>query len=154
MVPAAGRADDVCRETEGMTMTTYTGTQQVESGLYLNMTNYTMATMNTAGNLPGAEFETYRRIPMIVMLAAAPLLGLAFVMFLPFIGFAMALHLIGTKTLHLVSDAATEGVRVLRPSWAPALAFLSRSKPAKPADTPAAAAPDAWKDDVEKKLNR
>ena len=69
-------------------------------------------------------------------------------------GFAMALHLIGTKTLHLVSDAATEGVRVLRPSWAPALAFLSRSKPAKPADTPAAAAPDAWKDDVEKKLNR
>ena len=137
-------------------MTTYTGRQQVESGLYLNLTNYSVATLDKAGELPGTELDTYRRIPMVVMLAAAPLLGLAFVMFLPLIGFGMMLHLVGTKVAHLVSGAATEGARVMRPSWAPALAFLTRSKPAKPTDAEKAPAEatDTWKKDVEKTLDK
>ena len=108
------------------------------------------------GELPGTDLDTYRHIPMLAMLAAAPLLGLAFVMFLPLIGFAMVLHLVGTKVYHLVADAAMEGVRVMRPSWAPAFAFLTRSKPAKTetvAENPAAENPtDAWQENVEKKL--
>ena len=101
----------------------------------------------------GTELETYRRIPMILMLAAAPILGLAYVMFLPLIGFVMVLHLLGTKAYALAGEAATEGVRVLRPSWAPALAFLTRSKPAAPTDPAAEKPEDAWKANVEKKLD-
>ena len=136
-------------------MTTYTGTQTVEAGLYLNTTTFDVATMDANGTLPGTAQETYRRIPMLLMLAAAPLLGLAFVMFLPLIGFGMMLHLVGTKTRQLVTEAATAGVRVTQPSWAPALAFLTRSKPAKPvtAEKATTETPDAWKDDVEKKLH-
>ena len=137
-------------------MTTYTGRQTVKAGIYLNTTTYSIETLNQAGELPGTDLDTYRHIPMLAMLAAAPLLGLAFVMFLPFIGFAMVLHLVGTKVYHLVADAMTEGVRVLRPSWAPAFAFLTRSKPAKTdatAENPAAENPtDAWQENVEKKL--
>ena len=138
-------------------MTTYTGTQTVKAGIYLNTKTYAIETLNQFGALPGTDLDTYRHIPMIAMLAAAPLLGLAFVMFLPLIGFAMVLHLVGTKLFHMVGDAATEGVRVMRPSWAPAFAFLTRSKPAKPtatAENPAAENPtDAWQQDVEKKLS-
>ena len=138
-------------------MTTYTGRQTVKAGIYLNTRTYGIETLNQFGELPGTELDTYRHIPMLAMLAAAPLLGLAFVMFLPFIGFAMVLHLVGTKAYHLVADAAAEGVRVMRPSWAPAFAFLTRSKPAKPnvtAENPAAENPtDAWQENVEKKLN-
>ena len=133
-------------------MKTYTGRQTVEAGIYLNTKTFAVQMLDKTGTLDGTELETYRRIPMVLMLAAAPVLGLAYVMFLPFIGFAAVLHLVGTKTLQLAGEAATEGVRVLRPSWAPALAFLTRSKPAKP--EPAAEKPeDAWKENVEKQLN-
>jgi len=137
-------------------MTTYTGRQAVTNGIYLNTKTFSLATMDQPGTLPGTELDTYRRIPMIVMLAAAPLLGLAFVMFLPLIGFGMVLHLVGTKMMHLVTDAATQGVRVLRPSWAPAFAFLTRTKPAKPAVNEKAVTgePDAWTKDVEQQLNQ
>lgn len=133
-------------------MTTYTGTQTVHNGFYLNTKTFTLTTLSEPGTLPGTELETYRRVPMAAMLVAAPVLGLAYVMFLPLVGFAMVLHLVGRKAFHVVADAAAEGVRVLRPSWAPALAFLTRSKPATPAKTETTE-PDAWKDDVEKQLN-
>jgi hypothetical protein len=134
-------------------MTTYTGRQAVKAGIYLNTQTFNINTLDTDGPLPGTELDRFYRIPMLLMLAAAPLLGLAFVMFLPLIGFVMVLHLLGTKAYHLIADAATEGVRVLRPSWAPALAFLSRHKPAKPAPTAENPATDAWSEDVAKKLN-
>ena len=137
-------------------MTTYTGTQTVEQGIYLNTKTYAIEMMDKAGTLAGAELDTYRRIPMIVMLAAAPLLGLAFVMFLPLVGFAMMLRLIGTKVAHLMTAVAADGVRVLRPSSAPALPLFTRSKPVVPptaAGNPAAENPtDAWEEKVEKKL--
>lgn len=138
-------------------MTTYTGRQTVKAGIYLNTKTYHIETLNQTGELPGVDLDTYRRIPMLVMLAAAPLIGLAFVMFLPLIGFAMMLHLVGTKVLRAVTGAATKGVRVTRPSWVPAMAFLHRAKhatPEKTAENPAAENPtDAWTEDVEKKLN-
>lgn len=134
-------------------MTTYTGRQTVEAGIYLNTTTYSITTMDKGGTLPGDELENYRRVPMIVMLAAAPILGLAYVMFLPLVGFAMVLHLVGRKAGHAVTAAVAEGLRVVRPSWAPALAFLTRTKKTTPV-APTTTEPDAWTDDVEKKLNQ
>ena len=133
-------------------MRTYQGKQDVEPGLYFNTRRYRMESVDTWGPLPGADEETYCRVPLVVMLAAAPLLGLAFVIFLPLIGFAMVAWLLGNKVAELAGRTATQAVRVARPGWAPSLAFLSRSKPAKP-DTHEDAKPDAWSEDVEKKLN-
>ena len=136
-------------------MTTYTGRQTVTAGLYLNTKTYSIATMDQGATLPGNDLDTYRRVPMLLMLAAAPLLGLAFVMFLPLVGFAMVLKLVATKAGELVGEAAAEAVRVLRPTWEPALAFFNRSKAAKKAeDQPAATAErDAWTEGVEKQLD-
>lgn len=132
-------------------MTTYTGNQTVEPGLYYALAPLKITTVDERGPLPGADTRTYYRVPMLAMLALAPLLGLAFVIFLPFIGFAMVFRLAGEKVLEVAGRAADQGVRVLRPAWAPALAFLARTKPAKPG-TPAAP-PDAWADATERKIN-
>lgn len=133
-------------------MTTYTGKQNVEPGLYINIKRFSIKSIDEEGPLPGTNRDTYYRAPLLLVLATAPLLGLAFVIFLPFIGFAMVAYLLGDKALQWTGNAMTEAVRVVRPGWAPSLAFLSRSKPAKPSQA-AGTEPDAWKEDVEKKLN-
>lgn len=134
-------------------MKTYTANQNVEAGLYLNLKKFAITSLDADGPLPGTADDTYRRVPMLLMLAVAPLLGLVFVIFLPFIGFAMVAHLLGTKAVQFVQDAVGETARVRRPGWVPALAYFSRSKRAERAKAPDAPK-DAWTEDVEKKLEK
>lgn len=134
-------------------MKTYTANQNVESGLYLNLKKFSITSLEADGPLPGTADDIYRRVPMLLMLAVAPLLGLVFVIFLPLIGFAMVAHLLGTKAVQFAQDVVGETARVRRPGWVPALAYFSRSKRAgrtKTADAPK----DAWTEDVEKKLEK
>lgn len=134
-------------------MTTYRGNDKVEPGLYLNIRQLSFKTISEKpAPLPGTSRDIYRRVPMIVMLASAPLLGLVYVMFLPFIGFAMVTYLLGTKAVHLAAGVARHAVRVLRPGWEPSHAFLARSKPGKTSETPTESV-DEWAKDVEKKIN-
>lgn len=134
-------------------MKTYTASQHVESGLYLNLKKRSITSLETDGPLPGTADDTYRRIPMLLMLAVAPLLGLVFVIFLPLIGFAMVAHLLGTKAVQFAQDVVGETARIRRPGWVPALAYFSRSKRgdrAKTTDAPK----DAWSEGVEKTLEK
>ena len=133
-------------------MATYTGTQNVEPGIYFSTTKFSIRNMDTGGPLPGTDGDRYYRVPTLLALATAPLAGLAFVVFIPFIGISMALWLLGGLALQWAGNATMEAVRVVRPSWTPALAFLSRSKPAKP-NNAADTKPDAWKDDAKKQLD-
>ena len=140
------------RETENMTMTTYTANQVVDPGLYFTLKPLGLKSIDRQGPLPDGDAVTYRRVPMLLMLAMSPLLGLAFVIFLPFIGFAMAFRLLGEKVVEAGARVAAESVRVLRPAWAPALAYLSRTKPAAP-KPPVDQAPDTWAEDVKQQLD-
>ena len=135
-------------------MTAYTGNQEVEPGLYLNLRTFNVSNLEKAGPLPGTADDTFRRVPMLLMLAAAPFLGLAYVVFLPFIGFVAVAYLLGGKAVQFASTVSEHVGRVRRPAWAPLVAYLNRSKPASPAG-PEDTAPesDAWKDTVEKALN-
>ena len=133
-------------------MRTYTGSQIVDPGFYVNVKRCSVKSIENRGPLPGSKEDTYRGVPILAMLAIAPLLGLVYVIFLPLIGFGMVAWLLGDKAVQLATGAATEARRVVRPGWAPSLAFLSRSKPAEP-EKQVADTPDAWTEDVEKKLN-
>jgi hypothetical protein len=132
-------------------MTTYTGAQEVDPGLYMNLRKFAITSVEQRQALAGDATDTYYHVPMLLMLAAAPLLGLVFVIFLPFIGFVMVAYLLGAKAVELGAGVVAQMGRVRRPGWAPALAFLSRSKAAKA--PPADAAKDEWTARVEKKLN-
>lgn len=151
MAVSVCQSQDGGRETEGTTMTTYTGTQEVDPGLYLNLRKFRLASMERRGPLPGTTEETYRRMPMLMMLALAPVLGLVYVIFLPFIGFVAVAYLAGQKAVEAGARVAEQFGRVRQPGWAPTLAFLGRTRRAK--NTPQETAHDAWKEDVEKKLN-
>ena len=97
-------------------MTTYTGTQDVDPGLYVNTGSLRLTSVERRGALPGGANEHYRRVPMLVMLLLAPLLGLAFVIFLPFIGFAVMLRLLGEKLMQVVSPAARRATATVVPA--------------------------------------
>ena len=128
----------------------YRGTEKVEPGLYFNLRQLAFKSIDDEGPLPGTKDDVYRRVPMLALLVVGPFLGLAYVIFLPFIGFAMVAWLLGVKAGHLAAGAARGAVRALRPGWEPSMAFLSRTTPAKTTRD----GTDEWAEGVEKKLDR
>jgi len=131
-------------------MKRYRGNQTVEPGLYFNLAQLSFKSVETKGPLPGSENDVYRRTPVVALLVVGPILGLAFLIFLPFIGFAMLGRLLVGKLAVWSSDAAVSFARVVRPAFRPALAFLGRSKRAKSARKER----DRWADDVKRTLEQ
>jgi hypothetical protein len=131
-------------------MRTYRGTDTVEPGVYFNLQEWSFQSIERAAVLPGPSEMVYRRVPTLAMFAAAPFLGLAFVVFLPFIGFAMVAWLLVGKAAALATDALRAAARVVRPNWNPSLAFLHRSKHVD--ETPTEPVADKWTEEVERKL--
>jgi hypothetical protein len=67
------------------------GGSRVKAGFYFNKANWEIVTVSgkQGGLLPGDAKADYLRVPAVAMLAGAPVLGAAFVVFLPVIGFAL-----------------------------------------------------------------
>ena len=77
-------------------MTKYTGGDTVKAGFYWNRARFGAEIVPAAGGaLPGAPGVVYYRVPWPVLLVAAPVMGGAFAMFLPFIGLAMLAQFAG-----------------------------------------------------------
>ena len=73
-------------------MATQNGGSAVRSGYYFDSKSWEFTMIrNEGGTLPGPANRTFRRVPLPLLLMAAPLLGGLFVMFLPLIGFVMAI---------------------------------------------------------------
>jgi hypothetical protein len=89
-------------------MKTYRGGTRVAPGFYFDLGKWTLTTISDApGDLPGGEETRYRRVPAVVLLGLAPVLGAAYVMFLPCLGFALLFGFVGAKGLTVVRKAAT-----------------------------------------------
>jgi hypothetical protein len=69
---------------------TTNGGSKVPAGFYFNRNNWEIVTVSgkKGGLLPG-DATDYLKVPAVAMLAGAPVLGAAFVVFLPVIGFAL-----------------------------------------------------------------
>jgi hypothetical protein len=73
-------------------MLRYQGGEQAKAGFYFNLGSWEVTTLSGGGGvLAGAADTSYLRMPLPLLLVAAPLMGAAFAMFLPFIGIAMVL---------------------------------------------------------------
>jgi hypothetical protein len=71
-------------------MTTYNGNSQVKSGYYFSMSTLGVEVVGEeGGRLPGPASTRYFSVPFLLLFAIVPVVGLAFLMFLPFIGFAL-----------------------------------------------------------------
>jgi hypothetical protein len=72
------------------------GGDKAKAGFYWHAAGWEIVTLSgKGGTLPGTEAERYRRLPTLVMLLLAPVMGGLFVVFLPFIGFAMLIGHLG-----------------------------------------------------------
>lgn len=89
----------------------FAGGEQVKPGFYWNLREWEASVIPREGGvLKGAEEARYVRVPLPVLLFVAPLMGAAYAMFLPFIGFAMvAMYLVGlVKRLFTTTPPAQE----------------------------------------------
>ena len=68
---------------------------------------------------------------MVLVLAAAPVLGGAFVVALPFIAFGVTAYAIGKRLTGLGRAGAREVAATLAPPWAPGAAHLTGAPPAE-----------------------
>jgi hypothetical protein len=101
------------------------GGHTVKAGTYWNMTNGSRVQMDQEGVLPGNGKTRYIKAPVAVMLMAAPVIGLVFAVFLPFIGIVMTLSLIGKKLVDGVASAAAGSMSF---GWRPIEAYLAGKK--------------------------
>ncbi len=75
----------------------FAGGEQVKAGFYWNLREWEANIIPREGGvLPARDDARYVRVPLPVLLVVAPVMGAAYAMFLPFIGFAMvAMYLAG-----------------------------------------------------------
>jgi hypothetical protein len=117
---------------------------KVGTGYYWNVGRWEFANVGPEGGLlRGESHETYVKVPFGVALLAAPVAGLLFVVFLPFIGVALAVGLLVKKVAARVHGGATTLAAVVQPPMATGAAYLTGEKPGdesvgKPGEKPAA----------------
>ena len=108
------------------------GGTKVNYGFYWSAKAWDMAMVPAEGGLlPGGSDRHYTRIPTVLFLLMAPMMGALYVVFLPFAGFALvaghALRALKTLALDTVMHIAV----AVSPSWAPGEAYLASRKRAK-----------------------
>jgi len=101
------------------------GGQTAKAGTYWNLSNGSRVQMEQEGVLPGSGTTRYIKAPVAVMLMAAPVIGLVFAVFLPFIGIVMTLNLVGKKLIERAAAVATGSVSF---GWRPIEAYLAGRK--------------------------
>ncbi len=114
-------------------MRQHEGGDKVPGGFYWKQNNWEIEVVKgDEGTLPGNADTTYVRIPTVAMLLGAPVMGGLFVIFLPFLGFAMLANHLGKKAFSGMKQAADEIGAAVGPAWQPGEArFTSRKKAKK-----------------------
>ena len=108
-------------------LATFKGGEKVPPGHYWNVDTGDQVAMTAPGSLPGGPEDRYYRIPPAGVLAMAPLLGLAYAVFLPFVGIAMVAGAVGRKLLGGVTEQVWKAASF---GWQPTEAYLT-GKPSK-----------------------
>jgi hypothetical protein len=98
------------------------GGQKATAGIYWNMMNGERVDLEQADVLPGDAGTMYIKAPSAVMLAAGPVLGAIFAVFLPLIAIVTAVTLLGGKIIEGMAIAARSGVIF---GWRPIESYLT-----------------------------
>jgi hypothetical protein len=101
------------------------GGETVGKGNYWNFSTGERVRIEGRGVLPGGPSQTYYKFPPAVILAAGPVLGLAYAVFLPFIGIAMLFAVLSKKVFGGALRTAWKGATF---GWKPSEAYLAGKK--------------------------
>jgi hypothetical protein len=133
-------------------MTTYAGGTQARSGYYIDPSSFTFTSVASDGaKLPGGAEARWMRVPVMLVMVAAPVLGGLFVVAFPFIGFGVAVHAVGRKLGLGARAGAKEIAATVAPPWAPGEAHLT-GKPGENGEAEGAPATDPRIEELEKTI--
>jgi len=108
------------------------GGTKVNYGFYWSAKAWDMAMVPAEGGLlPGGSDRRYSRIPTFLFLLMAPFMGALYVVFLPFVGFAMVAGYAARGIKRLATDAFMNIAVAVSPHWAPGEAYLAGRRKAK-----------------------
>ena len=106
-------------------MLRHSGGEMVGKGTYWNLGNGERIDIAEQGTLPGDHDRHFYKMPAAAVIVAAPVLGLLYAAFLPFIGIAMLVKLVAQKVaggvMETVQGSASFG-------WRPSESYLSGRK--------------------------
>jgi hypothetical protein len=105
-----------------MIMTKHKGGEKVGRGTYWDLRNGNRVDLDDAGVLPGGPDISYRKASPAVMLLAAPVVGLAYVIALPFVAIGTVLALAAKKVFSVTLGLLGSLVAF---TWSPARAYLA-----------------------------
>jgi hypothetical protein len=108
----------------------------VKSGYYFSLKSWTLQPVETDGEiLPGEHGEQWIPMSLPVAVAAAPILGAAFLMFMPAIGFYLTARALSRPVVNLFQKSTAELAATMGPGLVPGESYLT-GKPgeAAPAD--------------------
>jgi hypothetical protein len=115
-------------------MAHFEGGKKVNYGFYWSMKAWDMAMVPAEGGLlPGASDVRYTRIPTVLFLLMAPMMGALYVVFLPVAGFALVAHHAYRGVKRMATDAFMHIAVAVSPQWAPGEAYLAARKREKAA---------------------
>ena len=106
-------------------MLRHSGGETVGKGTYWNLTNGERIDITEEGTLPGGRERHFYRMPAAAVIVAAPVLGLIYAAFLPFIGIAMLVKLLAQKIGGGVMDTVQSSASF---AWRPSESYLSGRK--------------------------
>jgi len=111
------------------------GGGRVKAGFYWDLAKWTIVTIpREGGPLPGGAERDYLRIPLVLLLLLAPAMGGLYVLFLPFIGFAMLLQAAGTEVAKALGRALVGIMATVSPAWRPGEAYFAGKEPPAPSE--------------------
>jgi len=106
-------------------MTRHTGGSTVESGYYVNTRSFAVVNVPARGPLPGGPEESFVAVPWPLLLLAAPLVGGAFVLAYPVVGFSMMVYGLARKAAGGAGEAARDLAATMAPGHAVGEAHLT-----------------------------
>lgn len=106
--------------------TKYLAGNSVPSGYYWNPKKWSVTPVAKDGDvLPGEAGEKFVKVSLPLAIAAAPVLGGLFVVFLPFIGFGLTAYALANKLAGGAKKSAAELASTVTPGWRPGEAHLT-----------------------------
>jgi len=113
------------RHTEAI-MTKLSAGSAAKAGYYFSMKSWEVHPVPADGErLPGESGQQWIAVPTVAALLLAPILGLTFLMFLPFIGFYLTLEAAVQPVLRIFRREAAELAATMSPGWQPGEAHLT-----------------------------
>ena len=105
--------------------TTYESGSAVPSGYYLDAASWHLAPVAHDGDRLPSGRGRWMRVPTAAALALAPILGAAFVVFLPVIGLLVTLHAIASAVANVFHRSAADLAATVTPGWQPGEAHFT-----------------------------